>query len=66
MTSKEAAQRILSGIIDVIGYYREDVEAARGSGCDSLAERYQISVDTLAMLAAGLQSSIDQGEYGDV
>ena len=65
MTSKEAAQKILSGIIDIIGFYKEDVEISRGNGHEDLAERYQISVDTLSQLAAGLRNSIDNGEYGE-
>ena len=65
MTSKEAAQKILTGIVDIIGFYREDVETSRGNGHEDLAERYQISVDTLAQLAAGLRNSIDNGEYGE-
>ena len=63
MTSREAAQRILGFINDIIGYYKEDVESASGAGRNDLAERYQVSVDTLEMLASGLQTSIDQGEY---
>ena len=65
MTSKESAQKILGFIIDIIGFYREDVEVANGNGREDLAERYQISADTLAQLASGLKSSIEQGEYGE-
>ena len=65
MTSKEAAQKILGFIHDIIGFYQEDVEIAHSSHREDLAERYQISADTLAQLESGLKSSIEQGEYGE-
>jgi hypothetical protein len=63
MTSRETAQQIVDRIRDIIGFYKEDVESSAVAGRNDLAERYQASVDTLEMLASGLQSSIDQGEY---
>ena len=65
MNSREAAQKILDEIVEIIGFYREDVEVAYGNGRNDLAERYQISVDTLANLAAGLKNSINNGKYGE-
>ena len=65
MTSKEAAEKILGLIRDIIGFYSEDVETARKSGREDLASRYQISVDTLVQVADGLRNSIDSGAYGE-
>lgn len=65
MTSRQAAQKILDAITEIIGFYQEDVDAARQAGSEDLAKRYEVSVDTLAVLAAGLKGSIDNGEYGE-
>ena len=65
MTSREAAQHILDGIVEIIGFYQDDLESVKRVENKSLADHYQTAVDTLAILAAGLKSSIDQGEYGE-
>lgn len=65
MTSRQAAQKILDAITEIIGFYQEDVDTARQAGSEDLAKRYEVSVDTLATLAAGLKGSIDNGEYGE-
>ena len=52
MTSRQAAQKILDAITEIIGFYQEDVDTARQAGSEDLAKRYEVSVDTLAVLAS--------------
>ena len=65
MTSRRAAQKILDAITEIIGFYQEDVDTAHRAGSEDIAKQYEVSVDTLAALAAGLKGSIDNGEYGE-
>ena len=62
MTSRQAAQKILDAITEIIVFYQE---AARHAGSEDLAKRYEVSVDTLAVFAEELKVSIDNGEYGE-
>ena len=49
MTSRQAAQKILDAITEIIGFYQEDVDTARQAGSEDLAKRYEVSVDTLSV-----------------
>lgn len=50
MTSREAAENILNGMLKMMKYYDE-------WACER-------EFDTVAILAAGLRSAIDEGAYG--
>lgn len=63
MTARHAAQRILTGLVNLAGEKRIEAASAKRAGARKLAGEYEIAADTLCTVAAGLMSAIEEGEF---
>lgn len=65
MTSRQAAQHILDGVMSLFEGEKKLVEALNALGQEEKAKEENIAAETLLMVATGLYSAINEGEYGE-
>lgn len=65
MTSREAAEKILNGLSMLVEDSQNWAKLAKTYGLDEIAKSREADADTIANIAAGLKSAIDDGEFGE-
>lgn len=63
MTSRQAAEKILKGILSLADEMVEDILSMRSVGLTGDADLEEIKMRTLLNVAAALQTVIDEGEF---